>query len=229
MLSLIPKSPGVYRIICTETSKLYVGSTVNLRKRWGEHRRMLRRNVHSSPLLQRAWNKYGEQSFTFEILELVLVPELLTAREQYYFSTLRPFGRRGFNIAPTAGSTLGKEVSQATREKMRVSLRGKPNPRRGVKLTPEQIETNRLAHLGIPNNWLGRQHSPESIERMRLAHRQVKMLIVIAPDGTEFVIHDVPEFCKEHGIHASNLYKTARGEYRQIKGWKARFPEAPTE
>src|SRR6266702_5002666 len=103
----IPATCGIYRITNTTNGMFYIGSAVNLYKRRGTHSYYLRRNAHHNPKLQAAWNKYGEASFTFEVVEFVLVPELLTAREQYWLETLKPFGRKGFNIARIAGSSLG--------------------------------------------------------------------------------------------------------------------------
>src|SRR6266700_6394202 len=111
----IPATPGIYRITCIVTKKIYIGSAINLRARWQNHCAYLRQNKHHNPKLQNAWNKYGPDAFVFEVLEIVLIPDLLTAREQYWFSKLKPFGNKGFNLAPIAGSSLGRVVSEATR------------------------------------------------------------------------------------------------------------------
>lgn len=59
----------VYRILNTINNKNYIGITVNYEERWQQHKRALRKNKHVNLKLQHAWNKYGEQSFIFEILE----------------------------------------------------------------------------------------------------------------------------------------------------------------
>src|SRR5260221_5069738 len=114
----IPKTSGIYKITCTVTRKIYIGSAINLRKRQHGHWGHFRRNTHYNLILQNAWNKYGESAFTFEVLELVL-PMSLTAREQYWFHKLKPFGKRGYNIAPEAGSSLGRKHTPEEIEKMR--------------------------------------------------------------------------------------------------------------
>src|SRR5258708_15053375 len=85
----IPNAPGIYRITCIITGKIYVGSAVNLRRRCRAHLSTLQRNGHHNPKLQAAFNKYGPGAFTFEVLELVLLPSL-TMREQYWFKILKP-------------------------------------------------------------------------------------------------------------------------------------------
>ena len=140
----LPVASGIYRITCTANKMFYIGSAINLRDRHRCHFKDLRRNAHQNPKMQRAFNKYGENAFTFEILEIVLIPEMLTMREQHYFDTLKPFGKHGFNIAHVAGSTQGRKHTLETRATM-----GKVN-------------------LGN-KYWVGRKHTPEAIEKIRQA------------------------------------------------------------
>ncbi len=185
----IPPSSGIYKITCTANKRIYIGSAVNLRKRKNDHFSYLRQNTHGNPHMQNAWNKYGEQAFTFEILELVL-PMSLTAREQYWFNKLKPFDRKGFNIAHEAGSSLGMKMSPEAIEKSRQGNLGKkmsPEARAkmsqahlGKKQSPEHVEKRRQAHIGskrspeqIERNrqvHLGQKNSPETIEKIRQAN-----------------------------------------------------------
>ncbi|OLD63405.1 MAG: hypothetical protein AUF65_02400 [Chloroflexi bacterium 13_1_20CM_50_12] len=112
----IPSSAGIYRITCTANEKVYIGSSVNLRKRHNYHFEDLKNNKHANKHLQRAWCKYGPGSFVFEVIELVLPPFLVT-QEQYWIDTLQAV-ENGFNIMPIAGSTVGRKVSDETRTKL---------------------------------------------------------------------------------------------------------------
>lgn len=78
-----PRSSGVYRILCIPTGKIYIGSSVDLRHRWDQHRRRLRRGIHGNAHLQLAWSKYGEASFEFSVLEFVDLPDLLCAEQAW--------------------------------------------------------------------------------------------------------------------------------------------------
>ncbi|HEX5125660.1 MAG TPA: GIY-YIG nuclease family protein [Rhodocyclaceae bacterium] len=60
---------GIYAIRRIGTNDCSIGYSGNIPRRWGEHRRKLRRNKHSNPYLQNAWNKYGEDAFEFIVLE----------------------------------------------------------------------------------------------------------------------------------------------------------------
>ena len=117
----IPRTSGVYQILCTPTGKMYIGSAVNLRRRKNDHWMNLRNKQHGNPYLQNAWNKYGEDALEFSVIELVLSP-FLTAREQYWMDRLHVCDRKkGFNILSTAGSPFGSKASDETRQRMRAA------------------------------------------------------------------------------------------------------------
>jgi hypothetical protein len=104
-LNQIPRSSGVYQILCKKNWKIYVGSTVDLRARWDNHRRRLRKGVHANFYLQQAWDKYGEANFNFSILEFVVTSELLQAEQAWIDKTRCAVRSIGFNICTIAGST----------------------------------------------------------------------------------------------------------------------------
>lgn len=54
---------GIYEIVNLVNKKRYVGSAINLRVRWRQHRSALIRGDHANTLLRRAWNKHGEANF----------------------------------------------------------------------------------------------------------------------------------------------------------------------
>ena len=190
----LPTTSGIYKITCTANKRIYIGSAANLRQRKNLHAHELRQNKHGNRHLQRAWNKYGEQAFIFEVLELVL-PISLTAREQYWINKLKPFGRKGFNILTEAGSNLGRKRSPESIEKSRQAhLGSKRSPearenmrawQRGRKQSPEHAEKSRQAALGKKYPPMSSEHreelrqaklgkpsykrTPEHIERMRQA------------------------------------------------------------
>lgn len=114
---------GIYRITNTSTGQHYIGSSLNIRKRWNRHREQLRQGEHHSLKLQRAWNKYGEQQFEFSVLETVLDKQALLLAEQWWLDTLQA-AASGYNILSVAGSNLGRPMSEAQKEKIRAIRTG---------------------------------------------------------------------------------------------------------
>ena len=109
----------IYAITHLASGKQYIGSAINYVKRWRDHKWELRHNRHSNIHLQRAWNKYGEDAFEFTILEVVPDVNQLLEREQHWIDNLDVYAS-GYNRCPIAGSTLGRKLSDETRQKLRV-------------------------------------------------------------------------------------------------------------
>jgi len=110
---------GIYIIEHKGSARAYVGQSCAIKRRWSAHISLLRKGSHHSPHLQHCWNKYGEDSFDFVVLELCS-PDKLTVREQFYIDVLTP----SFNVAPSAGSRAGVPQSAATRERIRAGVTG---------------------------------------------------------------------------------------------------------
>lgn len=160
------KIPGIYKIECLQTGKVYVGSAVSIKARWASHRSDLRGNRHPNKHLQNAWNKYGEQSFAFSVIEECEIEQLID-REQHWIDSLNACSPEfGMNNSPTASTTIGFRHSSETKEKLSKiaserdhtrlrelasAMRGKPghgkgNP--GKKWTDEQRAAASAARRG---------------------------------------------------------------------------------
>lgn len=153
---------GIYKIRNTINGKIYVGSSKELLSRWRHHVNSLKRGDHHSRHLQRAWDKYGEHSFKFEIIEYT-EESMLVEREQYYLDTLNPCDRHiGYNVAPTAESPLGITRTEETKRKLREINLGK-------KLSED---TKKKIGAGLKNSqkWLDSKQSPEYREKLRQAN-----------------------------------------------------------
>jgi GIY-YIG catalytic domain len=55
---------GVYTILNNVTQDQYIGSSMNIAKRFAQHRSLLRRGRHYADRLQEAWSAYGESAFS---------------------------------------------------------------------------------------------------------------------------------------------------------------------
>lgn len=107
---------GIYRIRNLVNGKCYIGSAFNFERRFILHRHFLRNQKHN-PKLQRAWNKYGEDAFVFEIIEYH-PKEGIYPREEFYIAEYNSF-HKGYNC--TQVGVGGGPCSEAAKKKMSVS------------------------------------------------------------------------------------------------------------
>lgn len=156
------KKGGVYSIINTFNNKVYIGSSKNVSSRIYIHISDLKLNRHHSVSLQRAFNKYGENSFNFDLVEIVEHNENLITREQVWMDFFKP----EYNICKTAYSRLGVSHSEETKIKMRKpkSEEGRLNMKNKVKRTEEH-----KINLGLALK--GKKRSEESKEKIRAYYR----------------------------------------------------------
>ncbi|MBD4918905.1 GIY-YIG nuclease family protein, partial [Xanthomonas citri pv. citri] len=113
---------GIYAIT-SPSGKRYVGSAVNIRKRWQAHRKHLRAGTHHCKALQRAYHKY-HGDFVWSVLVLCPKEELIR-EEQQQMDWAAPGTL--YNSNPKAGSALGIKRSDETRAKIRRAKLGKPH------------------------------------------------------------------------------------------------------
>lgn len=135
---------GIYKIINVVNNKFYVGSAVDFKRRKARHFSELRNNRHSNGRLQKAWNKYGEQSFVFVVVEELDSNADLLAAENVWLKE---------HVGKEYCYNLGVDATAPM-----LGFAGEKSPTWGRKRTPEELAAQ---------SWSGRTHSSESKERIR--------------------------------------------------------------
>ena len=99
------KLKGIYSITNINDNKIYIGSTFkSFIGRFKQHCNKLNQNKHPSLYLQNAWNKYGENSFIFRIVEVINEKDLLLDREKFYIEKYNSF-ENGYNLNPNPNTS----------------------------------------------------------------------------------------------------------------------------
>lgn len=136
---------GIYKIENTVNGKVYIGQSVRIERRWYEHKWELNNNHHKNNYLQKAWNKYGEECFTFEILEECPI-ELLNEKEIYWIDYYKTYiNYNGYNL--TFGGESGTTLEPETIQKI-ISLYN------NNKLTATQISNELKLHIKTVQKYL---------------------------------------------------------------------------
>ena len=160
------KLSGIYKIQSKINSeRIYIGSSVELQRRFRLHIWDLKRGKHKNIKLQRHFNKYGEDDLIFSIIAYCNNNELLLF-EQFYIDAYNPY----FNICLNAGNTLGVKKSDECKRKISEANKGK-------KRSKEVLEKISKCFKGRKNTWaignkncLGRKISEETRDKLRKSH-----------------------------------------------------------
>jgi group I intron endonuclease len=124
---------GIYKWINNQTGKFYIGSSVNLYKRFLFYLNI--KSIHrykSKSIIYSSLSKYGYKNFTLEIIEYCDIKETIV-REQYYIDTYKP----KYNILNLAASSLGFKHSDLTKIQMSLNNTKDKNPLFGKKHTEQ--------------------------------------------------------------------------------------------
>ena len=142
-------STGIYKITCLSNNKIYVGSAFGTKnsskkrngfyRRWEEHIKSLRENNHHNKHLQSAWNKYSENSFEFEIIEICDLADAID-KEVYYIKLFKAADHNfGFNMLDGHLGNYKKHTEEHNR-KISNSLKGKERPLEIVKKWSNEVQ-----------------------------------------------------------------------------------------
>lgn len=126
---------GIYTI-SSPSGKLYIGSAINLARRKIQHFHGLRNKVHANSILQKAFNKYGEENLIFKEIIHCSVANLLLY-EQIAIDAFEP----AYNIAKIAGSSLGIKRSESTKMKLSLAKTGVPRTEQAKQNIRDAVST----------------------------------------------------------------------------------------
>ena len=175
---------AVYEIVNTANKKRYIGSTMNFHQRCNKHRNDLIKGNHHCIYLQRAWDKYGESCFEFNIIETFSDIDSCRKAEQELLDTL--YGSIYYTCNVSSGgdlisynpnrATIVKRMTESVNKRYsNMSLeerktlygrKGKRNGMYGKKHSAETIAKIRKAKLGKPSANKGRRLSDEQRKRL---------------------------------------------------------------
>jgi group I intron endonuclease len=178
----------IYKIVNLVNDKFYVGSTTNKKVRFREHRKQLRGNRHHCKHLQAAWNKYGEEKFAFQVIEVIdNALDLAPAEDRWlkeHFgkpycynsgaAAVAPwrgvYGEKHFNFGKAMASSQKDQISQKLKQHYAENYYNHPRVgRTHSEETRAKISAAKLANPVKP--WLGKKRSEETKAKVGDAQR----------------------------------------------------------
>lgn len=166
---------GIYCIKNKVNEKYYIGSTsTTFEERWKTHKWELKNNRHGNSLLQRAWNKYGEDNFEFSIIEIIDDKRDILTIEQLYLDFTTCCDRNsGYNLSlNTLNTQLGIKRTEETIIKLRkvVSLNKNKSGYSGVNKTQNNKKWSVSMNFNNKKYNLGYYDTPEEAHNVYLTY-----------------------------------------------------------
>lgn len=139
ILSYLKDKAGIYMFFNLSNGKQYVGSSVNLARRFRIHMYSVNR---SNLPLYRAISKYGTSNFAFLVLQTCEQDEnTCLGLEQHYLDLYQP----EYNILKLAGSSQGFKHSDETIANLKNIHSKELHPRFGVEVSESQKELTSIS------------------------------------------------------------------------------------
>ena len=195
MILEYPKLAGIYKLTCLSNNKVYIGKTINIKRRINDHRKS-KIIPNKKYKIAHAIVKYGWDSFTVEILDVFENfiksnpdhnQQLLDTETKFIEMFDSTNNDKGYNICKHSTDRTGHICSDESRERMSIAQKkvvrvfGEVERKRlsdirlGKKMSDEAKEKIRQSSLG-------RKHSEESKEKMSKQRKGRKATHVVSEE-----------------------------------------------
>lgn len=190
--------------------KKYIGITSqNINRRWQKGK-----GYWSNEYFTNAINKYGWDNIQHIILFDNLSKKEAEIKEIQLIKEHKSFDRKyGYNIEK--GGALNKEVSQETREKLRIKSSG---------VYPSQETRRKMSesHSGEKCYWYGKHLSDEHKEKLKAKHN--KKVIQYDDDFNVVGIYDsLTLAAKKYNVTRQSIYSSCAGIRKKAVGYIWRY------
>ena len=235
---------GVYKILNLLNGRVYIGSTINFRKRYNHHFYFLNANKHRNQFLQNDFNKCGVENFIFEILEISDRNEICS-REQIWLDQYFDHQKQCYNINPKADSRLGIKLSENTKKTIGDLARKRmldPNTRQKLINSAKEYWSEPKNCKKMSELHQGMKHSEETKQKISLVQKKrfsnpneikkyqnywkslEKEYSLIAPTGEIFIGQNLAKFCSEQNLNYGHMVQVNLGKVKSYKKWRSTKP-----
>lgn len=226
------KCYGIYKIVNLINGKVYIGQTKeSFQRRFWLHRWKLRNDSHDNTHLQRSWNKYGEDKFSFEIVEVLNEDTVESIDEKEIKWIQRYKSKTGvYNIQPggqpkqlhqyvsseqrkrtgelNRQRMLGSKLSEETKKKMSETKKGKRIRTKRDTLSDEQAKA-------IKEMLIDGVSTRKITEILKVKYRSVNNILSNNAYSTVYV-EGWDDFVKKHRRDIAKKKKEREELYRAI-------------
>ena len=163
----------IYKIENCINKKCYIGQTIrSLEKRWYEHCK----STNQCKALINAINKYKADNFTVEVIHTALDNEL-DELEIFYIAKFNSISPHGYNLE--SGGRKGKQMSEESCIKMKLSKLGYNNPNYGKERTIETKQKISQKKSGINHHFYGKELTNDHKLKLSKSHKNNNLLMYL--------------------------------------------------
>lgn len=227
---------GIYKITNTKNGKCYVGQSIDIKRRFWDHRCI---SHETNRHLRHAMQKYGKDVFSYEVLE-ECDPAKLDEREQFWIEKIKPEynvmsggqgrGKRHSDDTRSKLIKAGKESWEKKSEKEKASVikNNLKGPKRGHSVSEKTRKILREKNTG-------KKQSIETIRKRVETRAQNKQngyvvnhywgrkMVVCIETGVTF--ESVKQASEWLGVHPSNVTKVLNGGQKTTNGFHFKYSE----
>ena len=212
---------GIYKITCLKNKRVYLGASVDIQKRFSVHQSLLKRNKHFNSRIQKDFNKYGENEFGFEVVELC-EKESLPEKERYWNDFYGyPNPKKVYNLE--SGGNAGKKLAKSTKNKLSKLHKGKLNHCYGKIYTAEERKR-------ISDSMKDRITSPAGLQKFLESNKKRSKKVYQYDLNTKKLINIYPsiqEAGRQTGVSAGNIYLCCIHRVKNPKYFIFRYEKDP--
>ncbi len=216
---------GIYTITNLINNKIYVGSSISISSRLKNHLNCLKSNIHRNKHLQRAFIKYGEENFRFELLEECGKDYCLSS-EQYWMNMLNSYNMKyGYNILPNSSNSSGYKHDDKTREYLsKIKLGNNPSLSTKLKISEAHkgIKFTENRKRNISKALLGKKKS-ENCKLLISKSKSNEIIQLDLNNNPVNIWNSAKEVSKTLKIDKNNIRACCRGVYKSAGGFKWRY------
>lgn len=226
-------SKGIYKIVNKLNGKFYLGSALDIEKRWSNHLSTLRNNKHPNSFLQNSWNKYGEENFNFLKFLVFKEEKELNEIRNVEQKLLDKFFKSDslYNINKNANG-FTRESSIKARKKMKNTLKScSEGGKIGGRIAKESgqilnIRTFESCSKGGRKGGLTNKESGQVYEQQKINSENLKKDVELLDINSFEVLKTFPsgkEAAEFLNVSPTCISAVCNGKQKTTKGYKLRF------
>lgn len=213
---------GIYKITNLVNNKIYIGKSITVNYRWSKHLWCLRRNCHINKHLQSSFNKYGEENFSYNIIEECESVNL-NDREKYWVSYLDSSNPLyGYNKTKGGDGLIATNEIKAKISKSLIGKKHSIERRLNQSISHKGKKLSEKTKLNQSISQRKRYSKNCEIDKLRIA--MSKNSILQLDNGGNIIgeFLSIREAERETGVHSSTISRVCRNLRKSAGGfiWK---------